>query len=75
MDIVASSIISTYGVDKQYYPKGTLISHSILSFFSRNRHDIMGNISERNWRQRTHSAFFVAVFSPIPYLKYQPNII
>ena len=36
MDIVASSIISTYDVDNlEYYPKDTLISHFSLSFFTK----------------------------------------
>ena len=62
MDIIAPCISSMYDTDKK--------NNSILkipwfytqaSHFPRIGHDTMGEITEKNWRKWTHSAFLVVV--------------
>ena len=74
--IIASSIISTYYVDKR-----RIISKSYPNFalqpliFHETYMTPWAIFPNENWQRRTHSAFLVAVFLPIPCLEYWPNTI
>ena len=74
MDIVASSVVSTYDINKTQ--NGILEIpwfHTPASHFLRNGHDNTGKIVE--WKMGTMNLFciFGGIFLPIPRLTYRPK--
>ena len=69
MNIVYSSIISTYDIDKMN--NGILkvpLFHTLASHFSQNGNDTIGNISEQNLVTTDSFRFFGGNFFPILHL-------
>ena len=71
MDIIASSIIYVYNVDKmQISILKVPWFHTPASHFQQNRYDTMGNISEQNLEMTDSFRIFGGSFLFIPCLKY-----
>ena len=71
LDIVSSSIISIYDVNKMQNSILKIpLFHTPAPHFSRNGHDTMGDISKQKLDMTDSFCIYGGIFLPISYLKY-----